>query len=163
MRSLRSVAATLACALGACAPAPSPATPAIERAPVPASWAYPLDAAEATGSEAMVASDAPLATRVGLDVLRAGGNAVDAAIATAFALAVVYPEAGNIGGGGFMVAHMADGTRAALDFREKAPLAATRDMKFDAQGKLTDETTRKFLTDLLAGLKTWIARMKPRA
>jgi gamma-glutamyltranspeptidase/glutathione hydrolase len=85
-------------------------------------------------------TDAPLATRVGVDVLRSGGNAVDAAIATAFALAVVYPEAGNIGGGGFMVARMVDGSAAALDFREKAPLAAARDMYVDASGQTTDRS-----------------------
>src|SRR5688500_7254912 len=76
----------------------------------------------------MVASDAALATEVGVQVLQNGGNAMDAAVATAFALAVVYPEAGNIGGGGFMVARMADGRTGALDFREKAPRAASRDM-----------------------------------
>lgn len=85
----------------------------------------------------MVASDAALAADVGVRVLQAGGNAIDAAVATAFALAVVYPEAGNIGGGGFLVAHLADGMTAALDFREKAPLAATRDMFLDASGNVT--------------------------
>ena len=110
------------------------------RAGVPASWPFPLDVTPAVAPNAMVATDAPLATGVGVQVLRDGGNAVDAAVATAFALAVVYPEAGNIGGGGFMVTRMADGTSAALDFREKAPLAATRDMYLDAQGNLTDHS-----------------------
>lgn len=109
-------------------------------AAVPASWPFPLGVTPAVAPNAMVATDAPLATGVGVQVLRDGGNAVDAAVATAFALAVVYPEAGNIGGGGFMVARMADGTSAALDFREKAPLAATRDMYLDAQGNLTDRS-----------------------
>jgi gamma-glutamyltranspeptidase/glutathione hydrolase len=85
----------------------------------------------------MVVSTDEIASQVGIDVLRAGGNAVDAAVAVQFALAVVNPEAGNIGGGGFMVAHFADGTAAALDFREKAPLAATRDMYLDAEGNAT--------------------------
>jgi gamma-glutamyltranspeptidase / glutathione hydrolase len=91
-------------------------------------------------SNGMVASDSRLAAEVGARVLANGGNAIDAAVATAFALAVVYPEAGNIGGGGFLVARMADGTTAALDFREKAPLAATRDMFLDTRGNVTDKS-----------------------
>lgn len=79
----------------------------------------------------IVVSDAPLATQAGVDVLEAGGNAVDAAVATAFALAVVYPRAGNLGGGGFLVARI-DQQDFALDFRETAPAAATRDMFEDA-------------------------------
>lgn len=85
----------------------------------------------------MVVTDAPLATRVGLDELRAGGNAVDAAIAVAFALAVVWPEAGNVGGGGFAVVHVGGATKA-LDFREMAPAAAHRDMFLDASGVPTE-------------------------
>ena len=99
----------------------------------------------------MVATDAPLATAVGVDILREGGNAIDAAIAIAFTLAVVYPEAGNIGGGGFMVARMADGTAAALDFREKAPLAASRDMYLDAQGEPTDRSVTGHLASGVPG------------
>lgn len=124
---------------GASQTTPSPSAAAFTDR-VPADWPYALDVPVATGRSAMVTTDAPLATRVGVDVLRAGGNAVDAAIATAFALAVVYPEAGNIGGGGFLVARMADGTAAALDFREKAPLAATPDMFLDENGEPTDES-----------------------
>ena len=75
-----------------------------------------------------------LASRVGVDVLKAGGNAVDAAVAVGYALAVVYPTAGNLGGGGFMTIRMADGTTTFLDFRERAPLAATKTMYLDAQG-----------------------------
>lgn len=99
----------------------------------------------------MVTSDAPLATQVGVEILKAGGNAVDAAIATAFALAVVYPEAGNIGGGGFLVARMADGETAALDFRETAPLAATRDMYLDENGELTDRSITGHLASGVPG------------
>ena len=73
--------------------------------------------------------------------LEPGGNAVDAAIATHFALAVVLPTAGNLGGGGFLVVRMADGGRAALDFREKAPLAAHRDMFLDEDGQVGDRST----------------------
>ncbi len=82
--------------------------------------------------KAMVVSAHPLASKVGQEIMRKGGNAVDAAIATQFALAVVYPGAGNIGGGGFMVSRMANGEIATLDYREKAPLAAGRDMYLDA-------------------------------
>ena len=88
----------------------------------------------------MVASDDPLATSVGVEVMKQGGNAVDAAVATGFALAVTFPEAGNLGGGGFMVIRMADGRVAAIDYRETAPLAATRDMYVGPDGKLTGES-----------------------
>jgi len=73
-----------------------------------------------------------------VEILKAGGNAVDAAVAAGFALAVAYPEAGNIGGGGYAVLHMADGRTAALDYRETAPAAASRDMFIGADGKPTD-------------------------
>src|SRR5688572_20314576 len=82
---------------------------------------------------AMVVSAHPLASHVGTTILRKGGNAVDAAIATQFALAVVYPSAGNIGGGGFMVLRQHDGTVASLDYREKAPVAAYTNMYLDSQ------------------------------
>ena len=87
----------------------------------------------AIAKNAMVVTAHPLATEIGLDILKKGGNAIDAAIAVQYALAVVYPVAGNIGGGGFMMIRMNDGTTEALDFREKAPAAATRDMYLDAE------------------------------
>src|ERR1700722_16763571 len=85
---------------------------------------------------AIVVSVHELASRVGVEVMQAGGNAVDAAVATGFALAVVHPAAGNIGGGGFMLLRKANGELHFLDFREKAPKAASRDMYLDAQGNV---------------------------
>jgi gamma-glutamyltranspeptidase / glutathione hydrolase len=85
---------------------------------------------------AMVVSAHALASKVGVDIMKKGGNAVDAAIATKFALSVVFPAAGNIGGGGFMVVRLNDGTTAALDFREKAPAAATTNMYLDQDGNV---------------------------
>ncbi|APR85910.1 Gamma-glutamyltranspeptidase [Minicystis rosea] len=136
LMKLHRAALLLAFLLG-CEPAPAVAPPAptasataAASAPPPSfppGWPYPADAPKVTGEHGMVVTDAALATRVGVEVLRSGGNAVDAAVATAFALAVVYPGAGNIGGGGFMVARV-DGQAHALDFRETAPAAASHDM-----------------------------------
>jgi gamma-glutamyltranspeptidase / glutathione hydrolase len=81
-----------------------------------------------------VVSAHPLASKVGLEILKKGGNSVDAAIATQLALAVVYPQAGNLGGGGFMVAKLSDGKEIAIDYREKAPGKASRDMYIDSAG-----------------------------
>ena len=86
--------------------------------------------------KAMVVSVHSLATDAGVEVMRQGGNAIDAAVATGFALAVVHPQAGNIGGGGFMLIRMADGKFHFLDYREKAPAAATVDMYWDKQGNV---------------------------
>lgn len=88
------------------------------------------------GKEAMVVSAHPECSKVGFDILKKGGNAVDAAVAVKFALAVVYSRAGNIGGGGFMVVRMDDGEINTLDFREKAPLAAYRDLYLDSLGNV---------------------------
>ena len=87
---------------------------------------------------AMVVSAHPIASQVGLDILKNGGNAIDAAIATQFALAVVYPVAGNIGGGGFMLLRLASDSIAALDYREKAPAAATPTMYIGEAGELVE-------------------------
>lgn len=94
------------------------------------------------GTQDMVVSPHPLASDVGQAILDQGGNAVDAAIAVQFAIAVVYPRAGNIGGGGFMVIRMKDGETAALDYREKAPMAAHRDMYLDSLGNPVDSLSR---------------------
>ncbi|HEX8688035.1 MAG TPA: gamma-glutamyltransferase, partial [Pyrinomonadaceae bacterium] len=84
----------------------------------------------------MVASTDRTASQAGVDVLKRGGNAVDAAIAVAFALAVTYPAAGNLGGGGFMMIRLRDGRTTAIDYREMAPAAAHRDVYLDERGEL---------------------------
>src|SRR3984885_16381255 len=86
----------------------------------------------------IVVSVHELASQAGVEIMQAGGNAVDAAVATGFVLAVVHPPAGNIGGGGFMLIRMADGKAHFIDYREKAPAAATRDMFLDAQGNVIE-------------------------
>ncbi len=95
----------------------------------------------------MVASQEALATQVGIDILKKGGNAIDAAAAVGFALAVTHPQAGNIGGGGFMVIRLKDGTNTTIDFREVAPKAATRDMFLNEKG---EADSQKSLTSPLA-------------
>lgn len=98
---------------------------------------YPIEK-EAVAEKAMVVSAHPLASEVGVAILKQGGNAIDATIAVQFALAVVYPRAGNIGGGGLMVIRNADGSTDALDYREKAPEAASRDMYLDTLGNVRE-------------------------
>jgi gamma-glutamyltranspeptidase / glutathione hydrolase len=88
------------------------------------------------GRSGMVASSEPLASQAGVEILRTGGNAVDAAVAVGFTLAVTFPQAGNLGGGGFMLIRMANGDAMVVDYREQAPAAATRAMYQDAQGNL---------------------------
>jgi gamma-glutamyltranspeptidase/glutathione hydrolase len=88
------------------------------------------------GYNGAVASSSAIASEVGIQILQDGGNAIDAAVATAFAMAVTHPTAGNIGGGGFLVYHGVNGETTTFDFREKAPLASTKDMYLDADGKV---------------------------
>src|SRR5579863_9529001 len=122
----------------------------------------------------MVVAEEPLATDVGVSVLKSGGNAVDAAVAVGFALAVTHPYAGNIGGGGFMLVRMADGRTTFIDFREKAPSAATHDMYLNASGVPTTDsvvgwraagvpgTVRGFeLANKKYGSKPWAELVKP--
>ncbi len=99
----------------------------------------PRTARVTTSDSAMVVSASPFATNAGLAVLKSGGNAIDAAVAVAMTLAVTYPAAGNLGGGGFMVARI-DGKNLALDFREAAPKGASRDMYLDSLGNVTDKS-----------------------
>jgi hypothetical protein len=89
-----------------------------------AAWREPV-----RGKHAMVASQHEIASKVGAETMKKGGNAIDAAIAVAFALAVVYPEAGNLGGGGFMLIRFKDGTTTAIDYREMAPVCSFFDKK----------------------------------
>src|SRR5207247_8766216 len=105
---------------------------------IPPAWT--LRSKPATGQHAMVVSAHPLATQVGVDILKLGGNAIDAAVAVAFALEVVLPDAGNIGGGGFIVHRTAGGEVTALDYREAAPAAATHDMFVDSAGNPTKKS-----------------------
>jgi len=104
-------------------------------AAIPAWSAQPV-----RGRHGMVVTREAHATEAGLRVLQSGGNAIDAAVAVGFALAVTHPSAGNIGGGGFMLVRMADGRTAFIDFRERAPLSASRNMYLDANGKATQDS-----------------------
>src|SRR3954469_11200340 len=115
-------------------PAPTPL------AGIAPDWKYDSRALVTAGDSAMVVSGHPLASAVGRDILRQGGNAVDAAVAVGFALAVVHPEAGNLGGGGFLVVRTSDGRGRTLDYRETAPAAATRDMYADTAGGSSDRS-----------------------
>src|SRR5215468_4182082 len=124
------------------------APPYKERALTEKAWpAEPVRAAHG-----MVTTDEELASRAGVEILEKGGNAVDAAVATAFALAVVEPAAGNIGGGGFMLVRMADGRTSFLDYREVAPGKATRDMYIKPDGKLdTEESVIGYISVAVPG------------
>ena len=152
--SLRSSALALVLSLAACGgeshPVITPAVtasataalpaPAVFAPPrFPADWPYSQGAPSPHGARGMVVTDCAIGTKVGVEVLAGGGNAVDAAVATAFALAVAFPTAGNIGGGGFLVARMG-GQPYALDFRETAPGAASRDMYLGPDGKPTRDS-----------------------
>lgn len=106
---------------------------------------------ELTLDEAAVVSAHPLASEVGAHILKQGGNAIDAAIAVQFSLAVVYPNAGNIGGGGFMVLHTKDGESYSIDFRETAPNAASKDMFLDEEGEVTDKSLNGHLASGVPG------------
>ncbi|MGD8727289.1 MAG: gamma-glutamyltransferase, partial [Gemmatimonadales bacterium] len=126
-------------------PAPAPAAaPAVEASLpspyIPSDWPLINEAEPVTAPNAIVSSVHPRASEVGAAILRKGGNAVDAAVAVGFALAVVHPSAGNIGGGGFMIIRQRDGSTYALDYRETAPGRATRDMYLDSAGQLTDKS-----------------------
>jgi gamma-glutamyltranspeptidase/glutathione hydrolase len=94
----------------------------------------------------MVVSTSSYASKVGVEILKKGGNAIDAAVAVGFALAVTYPTAGNLGGGGFMIIHLADGKNTTIDFREKAPLSASKDMYLNDAGDFVPELSQQGAT-----------------
>ena len=132
--------AILLLALPGCEPTTPPSPFTLSGGAFPDGWPFPPATPPVTGRGGMVSTTDEFATRVGLDILAAGGNAIDAAVATGLALAVVNPEAGNLGGGGFMMVRLADGSIHALDHREKAPLAATHDMYLDEDGNVTEKS-----------------------
>jgi gamma-glutamyltranspeptidase/glutathione hydrolase len=148
----------LALAPSACGPAASRADAAqADTVTFAPSWEFPRGSISPVNARrGMVVTTDRVASEVGAEILRRGGNAVDAAVATHFALAVVNPEAGNIGGGGFLVVRMADGTTASLDFREAAPLAATANMFLDSAGNVTD---RSLIGHLASGVPGSVAGM----
>ncbi len=153
---LLAVSFTLACT-------PPPAGPgAPTRGVIPIDWEFRGLDPIGEGSQGMVATTDVRATRVGLGILQDGGNAVDAAVAVAFALAVVLPEAGNIGGGGFAVVRLAGGETAALDFRETAPLALTPDYYLDVEGKPTDASRVGHLAAGVPGSVAGLAELHSR-
>src|SRR6266704_4692889 len=156
---------------GAAAPAlpapPGPAVGAVARGPragaaaapavvtgrplIPETWSLAGKGVAVAGRQAMVVSGHPLASEVGVAILKQGGNAIDAAVAVGFALAVVLPEAGNIGGGGFIVYRDTSGRVRALDYREMAPGKATRDMYVDSTGNPTEQSLTGHLASGVPG------------
>ena len=117
----------------------------------PPGWRYAQVDSPVVGQHAMVASEHPLSSTIGADVMRRGGNAIDAAVAVGFAQVVVNPRAGNIGGGGFLMYRQADGQLFALDYREKAPAAASRNMYLDSAGNLSEKSSTGHLASGVPG------------
>src|SRR5207244_5330423 len=107
---------------------------------IPETWSLAGKAVAVSGRRAMVVSGHPLASEVGIEIIKQGGNAIDAAVGVGFALTVVLPEAGNIGGGGFIVYRDTTGRVSALDYREMAPGKATRNMYVDSSGNPTAQS-----------------------
>ncbi len=117
----------------------------------PPGWRFEAGTEATFAQNAMVVSVSRYASEAGVEIMKAGGNAVDAAVATGFALAVTSPSNGNIGGGGFMTIRLRDGRTATIDYREVAPAAATRDMYLDSTGKLTNKSTVGYLASGVPG------------
>ena len=141
--------------------------PSVAFAQVPANQAIPSNQPiisdwarqqPALAQHAMVATQDAMATRIGVDILKRGGNAVDAAVAVGFALAVTLPRAGNIGGGGFMLVYLKDKNKTiAIDYRETAPASATKDMFLDAKGDADPKKSRD--SGLAVGVPGTVAGM----
>jgi gamma-glutamyltranspeptidase / glutathione hydrolase len=137
LRNLLIILTVLFCAVFSCDLRAQTASEFRDRPDIPKEW--PREAVR--GTHGMVASDESLASQAGVEILKRGGNAIDAAVATAFALAVVEPAAGNIGGGGFMLVRLANGKTTFFDYREVAPGKATRDMYIKPDGTLDLEAS----------------------
>src|SRR5205085_4175968 len=134
MRAKKTLAAFLCCTLLlslAATPASYTALPSAQAASRP----------PVRGKHGMVASVSEIASQVGVDVMKRGGNAIDAAVAVGLALAVVWPSAGNIGGGGFMVIRLANGKATAIDYREMGPAVAHRNVYLDEKGEYIKESS----------------------
>ena len=117
---------------------------------------YFIEGSNIVVDSGMVVSAHPQSSRIGASILQKGGNAVDAAVATEFALAVCYPEAGNIGGGGFMLIRTADGKAEVIDYREKAPQSSTSDMFLDKTGNVSEGlSTKTHLASGVPGIGRW--------
>jgi len=157
-RPPETIPAPPAAAAAAAAPAAHPAAPGAGadavvtgRPIIPETWSLAGKGVAVSGPRAMVVSGHPLASQVGIEIIKQGGNAVDAAVAVGFALAVVLPEAGNIGGGGFIVYRDTTGRVRALDYREMAPGRATPDMYVDSTGNPTDQSLTGHLASGVPG------------
>jgi gamma-glutamyltranspeptidase / glutathione hydrolase len=144
------------------APAGTPRIAPRVPARFPDTWRLRAGERATFAPKAMAVSNSMPASEAANEILKRGGNAVDAAVALGFALAVTWPEAGNIGGGGYMVITLADGRTAAIDYREIAPLAATRDMYLDANGTLTDKSIVGHLASGVPGAVAGMARALER-
>jgi gamma-glutamyltranspeptidase/glutathione hydrolase len=155
--TLAALASLVAACGGAAGPetAPSPTAGAARAAvirgtpSIPTSWT--VHSAPVTAPKAMVVSAHPLASAAGIEVMKQGGNAIDAAVAVGFALAVVLPDAGNIGGGGFIVQRSAAGEVRAIDYREMAPGGASHDMYLDSAGNVTEQSLTGHLASGVPG------------
>lgn len=129
---------------------------------VPEGWPLFQETLPVEAPRAMVVSSSPLASEVGIEILKQGGNAVDAAVAVGFALTVVHPSAGNLGGGGFLVVRLHDGSVRTLDFRETAPGGATREMYLDSAGNLTETSVTGHLAAGVPGSVAGLAEVLER-
>ncbi|MEN9509264.1 MAG: hypothetical protein RLZZ621_1827 [Gemmatimonadota bacterium] len=146
----------------AAAPSGAPSMPTRVAAAFPDGWRLGAPKPAAFASQGMAVSNSPEASAAAVEIMKSGGNAVDAAVALGFALAVTWPEAGNIGGGGYTVIRLKDGRTAAIDYREIAPLAATRDMYLDANGNLTDKSVYGHLASGVPGAVAGMAALLER-